>query len=302
MKYIIPKYSGFCSGVSVAVKAAYSIVGDHSYMYGDVVHNPTVVRDLELRGLRRIHEIREIRETDGEAQARVLIRAHGAPRAVLDELHARGVEIVDKTCVNVKKIHRLVQEASARGLDAIVVGTPNHPEVEGIVGWITTNSVVIHSLDDAKRIIPGRSFSPKGVFMVSQTTFNQEKFHEIYEYCASVIHELEFYDTICNVTANRQAEARRLAQKADGCIVIGGRSSSNVNKLYEIFRETCANVQLIESAEELDTEAIRDTELLVITGGASTPERCIDEVIRRIGDYCAECGKDFERVDERGEQ
>ena len=295
MNYIIPKYSGFCAGVSVAVDAAYAMVGERSYMYGDVVHNPTVVRDLEARGLRRIDRIDEIGEDC--VGARVLIRAHGTSRAVMDELRARGVEIVDKTCANVKRIHRLVEAASARGLDAIVVGTPNHPEVEGIVGWISTRSVVLHSLEDAKRILPSMRFSEKGVFMVSQTTFNQAKYHEIHDYAASVIEHLEFHDTICNVTANRQAEAKRLSRIADGCIVVGGRTSSNVNKLYEIMRESCGNVQLIESASELDMDAVRGTSLLVIMGGASTPEDSIAQVIERVRADCEARGECFRRVE-----
>lgn len=292
MKYIIPKYSGFCSGVSIAVRSAYRNIGERSYMYGEVVHNPTVIRELESKGWKLIASVEEIGDPQG---AKVLIRAHGVSKAVMDRMEERGLEVIDSTCVNVRKIHRLVREASERGLDGIVVGTPHHPEVEGIVGWISTKSVVIHSVEDAESKLKDADFSGKGVFIVSQTTFHPKKYREIYEYCASVIPGLEFYDTTCNVTANRQAEVSRLTKTADAFIVVGGKTSSNVNNLYKIICESCTNAQFIETVSELDTEKIRGAEKLVIVGGASTPESCISDVIGRIGRFCTENGIAFER-------
>ena len=291
MKYIIPQYSGFCFGVSLAVNAAYAYTDGSAFMYGEVVHNPTVVNDLQNKGLHLIHHLDEIQGVD---RAKVLIRAHGVSKATVEAISSHGIEVIDKTCPRVKKIHHIVENASMRGLDAIIVGTPKHPEVKGIIGWVQTKSVLLHTLEDAKRIIPHTNFSSCGVCMVSQTTHNQKKYEEIYAYCSSIIPNIEFHNTICNATANRQNEVRRLAHLVDGFIIVGGKTSSNVTKLYEIALETCSQTQHIETARELDLSKISGVNLLAIVGGASTPESSVRDVIERIWAYCDSQGISLE--------
>lgn len=284
MKCFIPKYSGFCFGVSLAVQAAYENINNHTYILGDIVHNPSVISDLKLKGLWFVDSIEDI----SEENAKVLIRAHGVPKKTIMELYQRGFEIIDKTCPRVKNVHEIVSDASNRGFDIIVVGTPNHSEVIGIMGWSKTRTVLLHDMDDAKRIIPNTRFSEKGVCMVAQTTHNKKKYEEIYRYCASFIPNIEFNETICGSTADRQSEMRKLASKCDAVIVVGGKASSNVTKLHEIAAEYCSNTQHVETAAEIDIGALKGVENLVISSGASTPDNSIQEVIRLVSHYCDE--------------
>jgi len=283
MKCVIPKYSGFCFGVSLAVNAAYENTDGIAYMYGEIVHNPVVVNDLQAKGVRLVHSIHEIPSNE---KARVLVRAHGVPESTISEISQRGLEVIDKTCPRVKKVHNIVLEASNKGLDIIVVGTQDHPEIAGIIGWAKTKTVLLHCLEQAKEIIPHTFFSKKGVCMVSQTTHNKKKYIEIYEYCSSIIPNIEFHNTICDATSKRQNEVRELAKISDAFIVVGGKTSSNVTKLYEIALEYCANTQYIESAGELDLAKLTDINTLIIVGGASTPNSSVEEVIDIIRSFC----------------
>lgn len=282
MKCIIPKHSAFCFGVSLAVNAAYENLNEHTYMLGEVVHNPSVINDLQLKGLKLINSIEELPPEDTS----ILIRAHGVPENVLHELYQRNIKIIDKTCPKVKRVHDIVANASERGLDIIVVGTPNHPEIIGTIGWSKTNTVLLHDINDAKRIIPDMKFSENGVCMVAQTTHNKKTYQEIYDYCAKFIPNIEFYNTICDATANRQNEIRELAKTCDAIIVVGGKTSSNVTKLYEIASEYCANTQHVEAAVEIKVDRLKGVDTLVISTGASTPEDSIQDAIQVVQHYC----------------
>lgn len=282
MKCIIPKHSGFCFGVSLAVNAAYENLNEHTYMLGEVVHNPSVINDLQLKGLKLINSIDEISQKD----ASILIRAHGVPENVISELGQRNLGIIDKTCPKVKKVHDIVADASERGLDIIVVGTPNHPEIVGTIGWSRTKTVLLHDISDAKRIIPDTKFSENGVCMVAQTTHNEKVYQEIYNYCTEFIPNIEFHNTICNATANRQNEIRELAKTCGAVIVVGGKTSSNVTKLYEIASEYCSNTQHVEAAAEIDVDRLKGVSTLVISTGASTPDDSIQSAIQVLQNYC----------------
>jgi 4-hydroxy-3-methylbut-2-enyl diphosphate reductase len=283
MKCIVPKYSGFCFDVSVAVKAAYEHTDGATYMYGEVVNNPVVVNDLQSKGLTLVHDLDSIPKKPG---LKVLVRAHGVPESTVKEIARRGYKLIDKTCPRVKRVHNIAINASDRGMDVILVGTPNHPEINGILGWVKSNIILIQDLEQAKTIIPNTAFSKKGVCMVSQTTHNKKKYEEIYEYCAKIIPNIEFHDTVCDATSKRQSEIRYLATISDGFIVVGGKISSNVSKLYEIASEYCHNIQLAETVKDVDLTKLSSVETLVITGGASTPEISVNEIVAAVKNYC----------------
>lgn len=282
MKCIIPKYSGFCSGVSLAVRAAYENLDGRTFMLGEVVNNPSVVRDLTEKGLKLVHSTEEITQEN----ANVLIRAHGVPEKTLRQLSEKNLGIIDKTCPKVKHVHDIVAKASARGLDIIIVGTPNHPEIIGTVGWSKTKTILLYNLEDAKKILPGTRFSEKGVCMVAQTTHNEKAYHEIYDYCTGLIPNIEFHNTICSATANRQNEIRELAKTCDTVLVVGGKTSSNVTKLYEIASEYCANTQHVETAADIDVSRLKGMESVVVSTGASTPDASIEDTIKMLQSYC----------------
>jgi len=262
-------------------------------MFGEVVHNPAVIADLVSKGLGLVNSLDVIPE-----KANVLIRAHGVSEKTVREIQNRGLGIIDKTCPRVKIVHDIVAEASARGLDVIIVGTENHPEVLGIAGWAETQTVVVRDLADAERTIPDKSFSKEGVCLVAQTTHNKVKYEEVYRYCSAFFPHLEYYDTICDATAVRQEEIGRLAKMVDCVIVIGGKASSNVNRLFEIASESNNNTQHIESFTDLDLTKLMNVNTCLIASGTSTPENSIFQVIDRLKLFCLENEIAFELIKE----
>ena len=290
MNIIIPKHSGFCFGVKLAVNAAYEMIMNAEaheaiYMLGEVVHNPGVVGDLQSLDMGLIHDLSEI---PAGQKAKILVRAHGVSLAVMEEMKERGYTVFDMTCPHVKKIHAFVAHASRRGMDVIVCGNPGHPEVEGIISRITTQIVLVKSEAEARDLIqPGASFSPNGVCLVAQTTFNLQTYQNIHAYLVKecpFLPELEAHDTICAATAHRQNELREMAlqEKPSAIIIVGGRNSANVNKLYDIACEYCENTQLVENAGQLRPLNIKAHETVILTGGASTPGGAVEKIAEQI--------------------
>jgi 4-hydroxy-3-methylbut-2-enyl diphosphate reductase len=293
MKCFILKESGFCLGVKNAVDAAYDHADGNTYMYGEVVHNPAVIRELAEKGLPLINSLDEI---VGKKKATVLIRAHGAAAAEITDINDRGFSVLDKTCPKVKKIHEIVTAASEKGMKIVVVGRPKHPEVEGIVGWASGDALVVKDLNDAQIKIKREEIPAAGICVVSQTTYSREKYHEIYEYLEKETRVAEFHDTICSVTAKRQEEARELAKRVECFIVVGGKNSSNVTKLFETAAEYCSTAQHIETAEELDFSAWQGIGTVAVVGGTSTPEKSVYNVVKKIKDYSKQRSLPFELI------
>ena len=274
MKVILAKSMGFCFGVKRAVEAVYEQAekGGDIYTYGAVVNNGEVVDDLKKKGVRVI-EGRE--ELDKVESGTVIIRAHGVARDVYERISEKGLTCVDATCPFVKRIHGIVERESREGKQIVVVGNPGHPEVEGITGWCTTPAVVLETVEEAEKFVPEKD---KEICIVSQTTFNYNKFHNIVEILKKKVYNVSVANTICNATEERQREARELAASVDAMIVIGGRHSSNTRKLYEICSEECANTYFIQTLDDLHLALPKAVRLVGITAGASTPNNIIEEV------------------------
>ncbi len=274
MEVILAKSMGFCFGVKRAVEAVYEQAekGGDIYTYGAVVNNGEVVDDLKKKGVRVI-EGRE--ELDKVESGTVIIRAHGVARDVYERISEKGLTCVDATCPFVKRIHGIVERESREGKQIVVVGNPGHPEVEGITGWCTTPAVVLETVEEAEKFVPEKD---KEICIVSQTTFNYNKFHNIVEILKKKVYNVSVANTICNATEERQREARELAASVDAMIVIGGRHSSNTRKLYEICSEECANTYFIQTLDDLHLALPKAVRLVGITAGASTPNNIIEEV------------------------
>ncbi len=274
MEVILAKSMGFCFGVKRAVEAVYEQAekGGDIYTYGAVVNNGEVVDDLKKKGVRVI-EGRE--ELDKVESGTVIIRAHGVARDVYERIAERGLTCVDATCPFVKRIHGIVERESREGKQIVVVGNPGHPEVEGITGWCTTPAVVLETVEEAEKFVPEKD---KEICIVSQTTFNYNKFHNIVEILKKKVYNVSVANTICNATEERQREAKELAASVDAMIVIGGRHSSNTRKLYEICSEECANTYFIQTLDDLHLALPKAVRLVGITAGASTPNNIIEEV------------------------
>lgn len=278
MKVKVAETAGFCFGVQRAVDRVYDLIGSDAapiYTLGPIIHNEEVVSDLEKKGVAVISEEDLATLKDGT----VVIRSHGVGRKVYDKIKKYGLGYVDVTCPFVLKIHKIVERESARGAHIVIIGDPDHPEVQGICGWCQGPYTVIKNAEDAERF----TISPeKEVCVVSQTTFNYNKFQELVEILEKKRYDKVVLNTICSATEERQLEARQIACEADTMIVIGGRHSSNTQKLYEICRKECENTYYIQTLVDLDTKPFQCIGCVGITAGASTPKKIIEEVQEHV--------------------
>lgn len=279
--------AGFCFGVKRAVDTVYEQLqtGKTIYTYGPIVHNEEVVKELAELGVRVIENRQELerlpdlRSLADPRAGTVIIRAHGVPREVQQCMEQKGWEVIDATCPFVKRIHRTVEKKSGQGDHILVVGNPDHPEIQGIVGWCNGPVDVIETVEEAEKYVPPEG---KKLTVVAQTTFNYNKFQTIVEILKKKGYNVSIVNTICNATEDRQRDTREVAANADAMIVIGGKHSSNAAKLYEICREVCDNTYFIQTLDDLHLERPKAVSLVGITAGASTPNKIIEEVQKNV--------------------
>lgn len=278
MEVTTAKTAGFCFGVKRAVATVYEEIEKGKekqeviYTYGPIIHNEQVVSDLEKHGVMVIHDKEELKSV---TTGTVIIRSHGVDEEIYNMIDAQGLKLVDATCPFVKKIHRTVAEKSKEGYDIIIIGNEKHPEVQGIKGWSKSNTFIMNTEEEALKF---NDFSYKKFCVVAQTTFNYKKFDKMVEIIAKKGYDIVVVNTICNATNERQVEARQIAAVSDAMIVIGGRNSSNTQKLYEICKEECKHTYYIQQLEDLDLEKLQTCRNVGITAGASTPNNIIEEV------------------------
>ena len=285
MNITVAKSAGFCFGVKRAVNKVYEqadIKKGPIYTYGPIIHNEEVVKDLEEKGVKVLDNLETLTDAQKQEKGTVIIRSHGVSKEVYEKLEHAGFEIEDATCPFVLKIHQIVEEFSNDGYEIVIIGSSLHPEVEGIRGWCDPkHTTVIADYEEAQNYKPK---SGKKVCIVAQTTFNYKKFQELVEIIREkgYIRDIRVLNTICNATEERQNEAASLAETSDIMIVIGGRSSSNTQKLYEICKEECANTYYIQTAADLKLSETGHIDNVGITAGASTPKKIIEEVQKYV--------------------
>ena len=279
MKVIKAKTAGFCFGVKRAVDTVYEQVDTcigPIYTYGPIIHNEEVVKDMESKG---VVVLRTEKELDDISGGTVIIRSHGVEKRIYDKLEAKGIRIVDATCPFVKKIHNIVQKESAAGKYILIIGSPDHPEVIGIRGWAGEHAAVVQNADDIENIDFSKN---RKICVVSQTTFNYNKFKDLVEIIKKKSYDIIVLNTICNATKERQTEAESIAESVDAMIVIGDKHSSNTQKLFEICRKACNNTYYIQTLDDLDLNQLGSVETVGITAGASTPNNIIEEVQNNV--------------------
>ena len=285
MKVKVAKTAGFCFGVQRAVDKVYELIGscpDRLFTLGPIIHNEEVVNDLEKKGVRVASEddLRTLPEG-----STVVIRSHGVGKEVYDHLEEYGLSYVDVTCPFVLKIHRIVEKESRAGAHIVIIGDPDHPEVVGICGWCMGPYTVIRTEQDALDFVFP---ADKSICIVSQTTFNYNKFKDLVEilskkrYDNTVLNILNILNTICNATEERQREAKSIAGEVDTMLVVGGRHSSNTQKLFEICKKECENTYYIQTPVDLDSDMFQCSSYVGITAGASTPKKIIEEVQEHV--------------------
>jgi 4-hydroxy-3-methylbut-2-enyl diphosphate reductase len=280
MEVKVAKTAGFCFGVKKAVETVYdqanTNAGEKIYTYGPIIHNEEVVKDLEKRGVMVINTVEEL---ENLTEGTVIIRSHGVEKKIYDLINKKGLKLVDATCPFVKKIHNIVSKESQAGKNIVIIGNDKHPEVEGIKGWVEGNVVVVGNEDEANNLdLP----TNEPVCVVSQTTFNYINFDNLVEIIYKKGYDINVLNTICNATHQRQEEARKIAGEVDAMIVIGGKNSSNTQKLFEICKKECENTYYIQVLVDLDLDCLKSMGSVGITAGASTPNNIIKEVQNNV--------------------
>ena len=282
---ILAKSAGFCFGVKRAVNMVYEEVdrakesGENTpiYTYGPIIHNDEVVKDFASKGVVLVKEISELADLK---KGRIIVRSHGISRAEYEEIESHGFEIVDATCPFVRKIHKLVDEHSSQGEYIVIIGNSQHPEVCGIRGWVNGNAVsIIENKEEAHDFSENEG---KTICIVSQTTFNYNKFQELVEIIEKKGYNIVVLNTICNATEERQTEARKIAKEVETMIVIGDKHSSNTQKLFEICNTECEKTYYIQTSKDMDYSLLKSINNVGITAGASTPNNIIEEVSKNV--------------------
>ena len=297
---ILAETAGFCFGVSRAVKLAFDVAEKNSSgcTLGPIIHNKELVSELSDRGVAAVNSIDEI-----NGRQPVIIRSHGVRRDIYDKLRKMGLEYIDATCPFVSKIHRIVYDMSSQGYIILLAGDEDHPEVQGILSNCMSSYYVFKDEEELERIskiIPIEKNN--SVCVVAQTTFNEKIWKKCLKNLKKLYTNAKIFDTICNATSKRQAEAHTLSARCDCMIVIGDRSSSNTNKLYSICKANCEHTYLIETAADLDKAMYADAERIGVTAGASTPERIIKEVLDTMSENTTSSVNETENFEEMLEE
>ena len=281
MSVTVAKSAGFCFGVSRAVETVEKAAGEGACVatLGPIIHNRHVVQRFGEMGVRVIDTPEEA--TEGMT---VIIRSHGVARDVLARLEKRNVTVIDATCPFVKRIHEIVSKADIDGRLPVIIGTPSHPEVEGIAGWCS-RCVVFENPEELEKFAMSGEISPDTpISMVSQTTSTENLWKKSCEIAKKLFTNLKIYDTICRATEFRQGEAAKLSTRSQAMVVVGDPHSSNTGRLAMICREHCEKVALVDNAGDLDAAFFRGVTDVGITAGASTPAWIIKEVNKTMSE------------------
>jgi len=269
----LAKTAGFCFGVARAVNTLENKNDTQSIVtLGPIIHNQSVVDSLKSKGIYAVESLDDVPK--GFTLA---IRTHGVPKSLVDEAESRNIKYTDLTCPFVKRIHGIVHDHHLNDYTIIIVGDKNHPEVIGINGWCDNKAIIALDISD----INGKINNSTKVALVCQTTMDRKTFETISTYVKSHCTDSLIYDTICSATNERQSEAASLAKQCDMMIVIGGKHSSNTQKLASICSKYCTNTYQIENFEEFP-QNIDIPKKIGITAGASTPSCIIKEVIDKM--------------------
>ena len=273
MEIILSKFSGYCYGVKKAVSLADESIDKYEDIYslGSLIHNKRAVEKLKNKGLKVVDDIEEKNKN-------IIFRSHGVEKKYYDYANKNNLNVIDTTCIYVKKIHQIVEEKYKDGYEIIIVGSKKHPEVIGINSWSNYKAQFVEEIADTDKL---NIDEEKSYAVVFQTTFNIEKYTKIVEILKEKIKNVEIFNTICSATKKRQDFALQLADEVDMMIVIGDASSSNSKKLYELANEKVKSI-FIEDVTELKEVMFEGVQKLGVTAGASTPDFVIDEVIEYL--------------------
>ncbi|MCD6452258.1 MAG: 4-hydroxy-3-methylbut-2-enyl diphosphate reductase [Acidobacteria bacterium] len=275
-RLILAKKGGFCMGVKRAVDivlAEAERADGVIYTDGPLIHNPQAVEVLKAK---RVYPLSDLAQAKGK---RVIIRTHGISPRRRKKLEELGANICDATCPRVSRIHKIIREHAEKGCTVVIIGDKGHPEVAGLLGSARGRGVVVEEEADFASL-PNKGETK--LCIVAQSTQSRERFHHLVKKIKERYPDAEIFDTLCNSTAERQEEVRKIAGEADVVIVVGGRNSANTKRLFEIVKEEGKPAYLVETEEEITEAMVTPFSAIGIAAGASTPKWMIERVVNRV--------------------
>lgn len=274
MEIIVAKNSGLCYGVKRALNLAKETRHERNgkvLTLGDLIHNPRVIVDLKKQGIHSIENLNELKK------GTIIIRSHGISPEVYESLEEKNMEIVDATCPIVKRIQKLVGILAENKEEIIIVGNKDHPEIKGLIGFSQERGIIVENETQVKHL-PHK----KKRAVLAQSTQDLYIFGKIVTALIEKTEELSVYNTICHSTQTRQKSTSELASQVDTLFIVGGKNSSNTQKLYQISRRILPKTYFVENAEQITPEMLKRAKKIGISGGASTPHEAIQEAVEKI--------------------
>ena len=272
---ILAKSAGFCFGVNRAVELAYKLLEKNVSVstLGPIIHNSQVIDDMSSKGAKIIEN-----PDEAEKDTTIIIRTHGIPDSLLNSIEKSGISYVDATCPFVKKIHKIVSENSSDETPVLIAGDEKHPEVMGIKSYAKGETYIFKNNEELTELLKNnRSLCEKNIIIVAQTTFSAKEWKICKKNIDLLCTNVKIFDTICSATHERQSEAVTLSLECDAMLIVGGRHSSNTQKLKSTCEVNCPTY-LVETADELKCIDLSEFDKIGITAGASTPASIIKEV------------------------
>ncbi|MDD4956414.1 MAG: 4-hydroxy-3-methylbut-2-enyl diphosphate reductase [Candidatus Omnitrophica bacterium] len=283
MKINIAKSSGFCFGVKRAIEISSSLAcpGKKVYVLGDIVHNSFVVEDLRKKGIKKIEQIRPMKN------ATLIIRAHGAGKSTFLKAEKCGFKIVDATCPKVKEIYKIARQLE-KSHRIIIIGDAGHDEVKGIAGQLEHKPIVVES----PGTVPfGKLRNFKKAAVITQSTQTLDNINSTMDVLRSVLSDVELYNTTCRTTHIKQEEINRLPRNNDVVLIIGSKTSANTKRLFQISRKINNKTYWIESSRGLRSSWLTGARSVGIMAGASTPDKITDAVVKKLKSFGNSTGK-----------
>jgi 4-hydroxy-3-methylbut-2-enyl diphosphate reductase len=281
VKVLRAEVLGFCMGVRRAVELALSTAGGAGedageggpiFTYGPLIHNRSVLEELEKRGIRQADAPEDV-----PPGSTVIIRAHGISPEERSRLEERDLRIIDATCTLVVRSQEQTKLYASEGYTVVLVGDRNHGEIRALQGY-AGKSIVVKNAEEASRVPAGEPLA-----VIGQTTLKHDEYREVCRIIREKNPDTVVLETVCPATERRQDALLRLAEKADALVVVGGKNSANTSRLYTTAKETGKPAWHVEGSEDLPEEVFTYSRI-GLSAGASTPDRIIEEVERRLQD------------------
>ena len=273
MKVLVAEKCGFCPGVKSAIQLAHETLAKYDTVYslGEIIHNADIVNELAADGLRSVDSVDQI------DSGTVLIRSHGATIQQLQQIRDKGLEIVDATCVLVKRVQKIAKQLSEDGYKVVIIGDADHPEVKAVVGF-AADVAVIASRSDLHNLTGHGKLG-----IICQTTETPDHFGQMIGQIAKKgFSEMKVINTLCRETIKRQTSAVELCKKVDIMFVLGGLNSANTKKLAQLCKKHNNKTFHLQNWKELDIKVVSGKTTAGVTAGASTPDRVIDEFVEHL--------------------